>query len=134
MIATSDRKSAAAPDTETATDTRVQVLVQEQGNVYLHCYFSNGPAEGLIRIWPSTYLIDRVSGARAELVHAENITFAPSWTRMPPNREYRFLLIFTGLPSGCVSFDMVEEIPEPGGFFVGGILRNSTDVYHVSLD
>lgn len=134
MNTTFSHHSASSPGTESSTITVEQVLVQEQGNVYVHCYFSNGSFEGLIRIWRSTYLIDRVSGARAELMHAENISFAPSWTRMPPNKEYRFLLIFSGLPAGCVSFDLVEEIPEPGGFFVSGILRNEKDVYHVSLD
>lgn len=114
--------------------TSVDTMVLEQGHIYVHCYFTNGPFEGLIRIWKSTFLVDQGSGARASLVHAENITYAPNWTRMAPNREFRFLLVFTGLPSSCTTFNLMEEIPEPGGFFVGDILRNERDVYHVRID
>ena len=110
-----------------------QTLVLEQGHIYVHCYFKNGGEENLIRIWKSTVIIDKVSGIRAPLSHIENITYAPTWTRVPINTTYRFLLIFEALPSTCVAFDLLEDIPEPGGFFVGGILRNQTDVYHVQL-
>ena len=119
------------PLTEEAVDMRT--LVVEQGHIYVHCYFPNGPHESLIRIWKSTFLIDRSSGVRAGLIHAENISYAPVWTRMPANRPFRFLLVFSGLPASCTFFDLVEEIPEPGGFFVGDILRNERDVYHVDL-
>ena len=122
------------PETETETLEEVMTVTLEQGHVYVHCHFNNGPQESLIRIWKSTYLIPKGSSERSELIHAENISIAPVWTRMPKNREFRFLLIFSGLPSDCTVFDMVEDIPEPGGFFAGNINRNSTDVYHVWLD
>jgi hypothetical protein len=32
-----------------------------------------------------------------------------------------------------VLFDLVEEITDPGGFHVPGILRNGMDVYRVDL-
>jgi hypothetical protein len=66
-------------------------------------------------------------------VHAENISLAPEWTLIPDNKLYRFLLIFDALPRGCSAFDLVEEIPQPGGFHVEGIVRNQTDVYHVDI-
>ena len=122
------------PETETETLEEVMTVTLEQGHVYVHCHFNNGPQESLIRIWKSTYLIPKGSSERSELIHAENISIAPVWTRMPKNREFRFLLIFSGLPSDCTVFDMVEDIPEPGGFFTGNINRNSTDVYHIWLD
>ena len=122
------------PETETETLEEVMTVTLEQGHVYVHCHFNNGPQESLIRIWKSTYLIPKGSSERSELIHAENISIAPVWTRMPKNREFRFLLIFSGLPSDCTVFDLVEDIPEPGGFFAGNITRNSSDVYHVWLD
>lgn len=119
------------PETEVAVAEQTMIL--EQGHIYVHCYFKNGANENLIRIWKSTVIIDRASGVRAPLIHAENISYAPAWTRVPVNSEFRFLLIFESLPTTCVSFDLLEDIPEEGGFFVGGILRNQTDVYHVRL-
>lgn len=87
----------------------------------------------LIRIWKTTFLVDRISGTRSKLIHAENISMAPVWTQIPDGREYSFLLIFSGLPKSCKQFDMVEEIAEPGGFLVRNISRNDTDVYHIDV-
>jgi hypothetical protein len=134
MIKTSSPHSAANQPLETAEpEVITQTLTAEESQVYVHCYFYNGAFDNLIRIWKSTVLIDRVGGHRSRLLHAENISYAPEWTRLPKNCDYRFLLIFEGLPGSCVSFDLLEDIPEEGGFFVSGILRNSTDVYHVRL-
>lgn len=101
--------------------------------VYVHCHFDNRWQDMLIRIWKTTYLIDRHSSAKAELIHAENITYAPHWTLIPDKQPYTFLLIFSGLPKSCKVFDLLEQIPEPGGFHVAGIVRNESDVYHVDL-
>jgi hypothetical protein len=30
-------------------------------------------------------------------------------------------------------FDLVEEIPQPGGFVIKNIRRNETDVYHIDI-
>jgi hypothetical protein len=122
-------KPAVDIDTLHAIDTDVL----EDSYVYVHCYFRNGYQDMLIRIWRTTYLIDRVSGARSNLVHAENISFAPVWTQIPDSRTYSFLLIFSALPRSCQLFDLVEDIPQSGGFFVENISRNQTDVYHIDL-
>lgn len=87
----------------------------------------------LIRIWRTTYLIDKGSSSRSKLVHAENISFAPAWTAIPDKTRYSFLLIFNALPKSCQRFDLLEEISQPGGFFVPDIQRNQTDVYHIDL-
>jgi hypothetical protein len=100
---------------------------------YIHCHVPVSTQEMLIRIWKTTFLTDQVTGFRAGLVHAENITYAPIWTPVPVNQDYMFLLIFEGLPKSCRIFDLVEEIPQPGGFFVGSIYRNSHDIYHVNV-
>ena len=87
----------------------------------------------LIRIWKTTFLVDSDSATRSKLVHAENISLAPVWTQIPNGGVYAFLLIFSGLPKSCKQFDLVEEIPEPGGFFIQNISRNETDVYHIDV-
>lgn len=123
----------ANPDVETESLTQVAGGTAEDSFVYVHCYFRNQWKNMLIRIWKTTYLLDSFSGTRSKLVHAENISLAPVWTQIPDLRVYSFLLIFAGLPKSCTQFDLVEEIPEPGGFFVGNISRNETDVYHINL-
>jgi hypothetical protein len=87
----------------------------------------------LIRIWKTTFLVDKGSGSRSRLVHAENISFAPVWTEIPDGGTYSFLLIFSGLPKSCQQFDLLEDIPQSGGFFIPDISRNQTDVYHIDI-
>jgi len=101
--------------------------------VRVHCHFDNKSQGMLVRIWATTFLIDVHSSAQAELVHAENISFAPQWTLIPDFQPYQFLLIFSALPKACTMFDLVENIPQPGGFLVRGIPRNQSDVYHVNI-
>ncbi len=101
--------------------------------IYVHCHVPRSAAEMLIRIWRTTFLVDRAGGHRAGLVHAENITYAPLWTLVPLKLDYSFLLIFSSLPKNCRQFDLIEELPQPGGFFIPGIVRNDRDVYHISL-
>ncbi|MCI0751897.1 MAG: hypothetical protein L0Y35_08670 [Flammeovirgaceae bacterium] len=121
------------PEVDTEVLTTVKHEQLDDSYVYVHCYFNNTFKDMLIRIWKATFLIDRFSGARSSLVHTENISFAPQWTMIPDQAVYNFLLVFTGLPSTCKVFDLVEEIPEPGGFFVQGIQRNETDIYHIDI-
>lgn len=102
--------------------------------IYVHCYYENEFDEMFIRVWRTTFLIDRNAGSRAQLVHAENISYAPVWTYIPGKKTYTFLLIFSALPKDCTVFDLVEEIPQAGGFHVTGIARNGQDVYHVTIE
>lgn len=107
--------------------------LMDDSYVYVHCHFENKWQDMLIRIWKTTFLIDRSSPSRSDLIHAENISYAPQWTLIPDNQGFSFLLIFSSLPKSCKQFDLVEQIDEPGGFFVKNIQRNETDVYHVDL-
>lgn len=118
-----------------ATDvlTSIDSWTLEDQHVYVHCYFKNEIEEMLIRVCRSTFLADKISGSRSELVHAENISFAPQWTIIKGKRVYSFLLIFSALPKDCKVFDLVEDIPQAGGFFVPNIKRNELDVYHVDI-
>lgn len=118
---------------EVSVELERQTIVLESSQIYVHCHYRNGGEESGIRIWKSTYIIDRASGVKGSLLHAENISYAPDWTWLKPYSNYQFLLIFEGLPAGCVQFDLVEDIGEPNGFFVSGIRRNTSDVYHVQL-
>ena len=125
-------KTKPAVDVETLTEIDPHVL--EDSFVYVHCYFQNSQKDMLIRIWKTTFLIDKASGTRSKLVHMENISMAPVWTQIPSSGRYSFLLIFNALPRSCQQFDLLEDIPQSGGFFIEGISRNQTDVYHIDLN
>lgn len=123
----------ARPEVDIDILTAIDSGVLEDAYIYVHCYFDNPNEGSLVRIWKTTFLTDRGSGTRARLLHAENISFAPVWTLIPDRTTFSFLLIFSSLPKSCKQFDLVEEIPQPGGFHVQNIQRNQRDVYHITL-
>lgn len=113
---------------------QLEVKVQEERQVIVHCMLPASPFPGnLVRIWKSTVLHDQQTDYLSELVHAENISYFPFWTEVPPGKDFWFTLVFTGLPKDCKMFDLVEFIPHPGGFHVRNIQRNSSDVYRVKI-
>lgn len=121
------------PKVETDVLTAIDSWTLEDQHVYVHCYYKNDLPEMLIRVWRSTFLVDKVSGAKSELVHAEKISLAPQWTIIRGKITFSFLLIFSALPKDCKVFDLIEDIPQTGGFFVPNIKRNELDVYHVDI-
>ncbi|HYI76694.1 MAG TPA: hypothetical protein VEW65_03685 [Chryseolinea sp.] len=121
------------PSVDDKVLTSIELSVLDDSYVYVHCSFDNMWKEALIRIWKTTFLVDHGSGAKSTLVHAENISIAPLWTVIPDNCIHNFILIFSALPKSCSAFDLIEEIPQPGGFVVKDIQRNARDVYHVTM-
>jgi hypothetical protein len=113
--------------------TSISPATLEDSFVYVHCYYDNPYQDMMIRIWRSTFLIDKASGSRSKLIHIENISFAPVWTKIPDGSLYSFLLVFEGLPKSCQNFDMIEDIPQAGGFEVRDVARNTSDVYHLDI-
>lgn len=120
------------PTVDVDTLASIDPAMLDDSFVYVHCHFSNPSDDMLIRIWRATFLIDQQSATRSQLVHAENISYAPQWT-MIRKGDFTFLLIFAGLPKAVQVFDLVEEIPQPGGFVIKNIRRNETDVYHIDI-
>jgi hypothetical protein len=117
-----------APELKNAVDT----LAEEESQVIIHLHLDFVELS-TIRIWRSTYLIPHTKGDKVNLVHAENISFYPEWTFCRTG-ETVCTLIFKGLPKDCTVFDMIEEIPEPGGFYIPNIQRNNSDVYHLEIN
>lgn len=123
------------PDVSIDTDTLLQLktITQEESQVIVHCSYTSQGFMDLIRIWPTTYLIDKGSDHKSELVHAENVSLAPIWTRLEYGETRVFTLIFSGLPKSCTVFDFIESVPEPNGFEIRNIKRNASDVYFVEV-
>lgn len=113
----------------------LQPKIEEEKQVIVHCCFPGTPySDMLIRIWSSTFLVDESLAHKSTLIHHENISLFPYWTEVSPMKDYWFTLIFSGLPRECTSFDLVEEIPQEGGFRVRNIKRNNTDIYRVKIN
>ena len=121
------------PDIGIDVLTAIDPQSLEDSHIYVHCYFDNPYSGMLIRIWKTTFLVDRVAGTRAGLLHAENIAMAPQWTLIADGSTFHFLLIFSSLPKSCERFDFIEEIAQDGGFHVKDILRNKEDIYHITI-
>ncbi len=112
---------------------KTQDEAAEESQVVVHCTFVSGEYEQAIRVWKSTYLLDRGSEHRSELVSAFNVSMYPAWTLVRGGHSLQFTLIFTGLPKSCKAFDLIEIIPQPGGFVERNIPRNEKDVYRIQF-
>lgn len=112
-----------------------KTLPETEAQVIVHGSYKGSDTDAdLIRIWRSTFLIAHGSAHRSKLMHFENITLYPNWTMVFPGKEHFFTLIFSGLPKDCTMFDLIEEIPQSGGFEIRDIQRNKMDVYRLSFN
>ena len=109
----------------TKTETESQVIV--------HINYYTTYMEDKIRIWNNTYLQCKDSGTKSKLLFSENIAVFPQWTVLKTYTYIEFTLIFENLPKGCNQFDLIENIPESGGFLFKDIKRNDANVYTLKL-
>jgi len=107
--------------------------IKEESQVTIHFKYTGSMWGDKIRIWKSTFLHAKGSSHRSSLVHVENISVHPTWTHVSAGETINFTLIFSGLPKDCEFFDLIEDIPEPGGFIINDIKRNNSDVYHFTM-
>jgi len=103
--------------------------VEEQGQVVVNIVYPPQQFEYAVRVWRSTFLFSKNSDHKSKLLHAENIAVAPVWTEVGAMKQFTFTLYFEGLPKDVLLFDLIESIPQPGGFLYQGIVRNENDVY-----
>jgi hypothetical protein len=116
--------------TKKKTKKKTKTLESEERQTIIHCTYNPINA---VRIWPSTFLIEKESGKRVKLITAFNISFAPEWT-FAYNGNNKFTLVFEGLSKGCTMFDLMEIIPLPDPFVVRNIARTNSDVYNLRVD
>lgn len=114
-----------------ATTLQLLSSVLEESQVILHCSYTGSVYDDYIRIWRSTFLCPKECDKRSQLITAYNISIYPQWTMVKDGQTIIFTLVFSALPKACKEFDMIEDIPELGGFMIRNIKRNKTDVYKV---
>lgn len=115
-------------------DKAVKALIQQQTEscTIVHCRHYEEYPSG-VRIWPSTFLIED-NGGKCKLIKAFNISMMPWWTyHLVFNDFIRFTLVFEGLSKHCKVFKLLEDIPQPFGFYSKDISRNSSGVYHTEI-
>lgn len=105
----------------------VSTDVLEERTTIVHCTLLE---DSFIRIWPTTFLVQD-DGVRKAMIQAFNIVAYPNWKLVPAG--HRFTLVFEGLDKGCAVFELIEDIPEPGGFRSGPLQRNGSDVYSLEV-
>jgi hypothetical protein len=123
----------AKPVVETAVKEAIDEQVSLEQQVIVHGHYTAGIYGDGIRIWQTTFLCDQASAHKSKLIYTEGITRYPIWTLLPAGEKISFMLVFSGLPKSCRVFDLREIIPEPDGFEIKNIRRNTTDVYHVNF-
>ena len=116
------------------TKRKLLEQVKEEAQVIVHCSFTGQKGNNAIRIWNSTFLYSKDSSHKSKLLSSGNISVYPLWTFVPEGQTLNFTLIFTSLPKSCKYFDLVEDIPESGGFIIRNIERNNTDVYLLDMN
>lgn len=110
----------------------VAPVVRPSDPVVVHVDCAAGYARS-IRIWQSTFLLDRDSSHTSAMVGFENISLYPHWQRVSGRRAHRFTLLFEPLPKSVRVFDLSEIIPEPRGWHFPAIRRNEEDIYRLDL-
>ena len=111
----------------------LRLFPAEENIVIVHCLHGRPDQYiGGARVWPQTCLIEE-DGARRKLLKAFNIDLYPTWTPYDTWGPIRFTLVFEGLSKQCKEFHLLEDIPEPGGFYSDTVKRNGTDVYVVEV-
>lgn len=119
------------PSVDPAIREQLLEQVDECGQVTVRCHLHTDCAT-MLRIWTNTYLVCRQTGHRSRMIYADGITYMPAWMPVPAGTT-TFILVFETLPDKCEVFDLLEDIPETGGFHVPGVLRNGRDMYDVFL-
>lgn len=122
------------PHIDSVLKEQLQAKANEQNQVIIHCSIKASSEDMVVRIWKSTFLYETNSSNKSELIHAENITIYPYWVPIAKGSSHQFTLYFTGLSKQCTSFNLIEQIPENGGFEKHNIQRNDTDIYFINFD
>jgi hypothetical protein len=122
----------ARPQVEIDDAVKELIAHQTEKCTIVHCrYFTNEPAG--VRIWPSTFLVED-GGRRCKLIKNFNISIMPEWTyHLIENEFIRFTLVFEALGRECRNFTLMEDIPQPFGFYSNEVQKNSTGVYTIEV-
>ena len=121
------------PKIDQATKKKLEKEFNLEGQVTIHINFTAKTEGSLLRIWKTTFLFSKNSAHKSKLLQHFNISLYPQWMQVSLGETIRFTLIFSALPKSCTHFDLIEQIPESGGFAFKNIARNSSDVYHLIL-
>ena len=88
-----------SPAAETTTtvrpETAEETSVQPREPVVVHVRVPAYTTE-MVRVWQSTFLLDRDSNHTSRLVSFEKISLYPHWTKIDYTRPYVFTLVFEG--------------------------------------
>lgn len=112
-------------------DEALLAACEEKKHTIVHCKVQS--YGGPVRVWKTTRLED-IRGGRAALLFALGVSVYPNWSYIERADGYSyFTLIFEALPAEKAPFILLEDIPEPSGFFSPQLLRQNSEVYNTEL-
>lgn len=115
----------------------VKVYTQIEGQTIIHCNYT-APSKyqngGWVNIFPTTYLLDHISGNRYHLLSAINVPLAPDKYYFSKAGQAKiFTLIFPALPKSCLVFSLHEETENGKGFTARNISKNEIGIYQITI-
>lgn len=123
------------PKIEIARELKEQMRtqVESETQVIVHIKHYSGHTVSLLRIWNNTYLQCKATKMKRKLLFSYNIASFPGYSPVDPYSSLDFTLVFENLLKECTRFDLIEDIPEKGGFHFKNIQRNNSNVYILRL-
>lgn len=109
-------------------------LIPEEAQTIFQCKYSATKSSSTLNIYSTTYLINRLTGARLKMLSAFNIPYAPYKHDFYTVGEcLDFILIFPPLPEGWDQFDLVEISRVDDPLECLGLQRNCSGVYQLQF-
>jgi hypothetical protein len=127
-------KSLIPTEIKTGLEEKLKPEVEIEKQIIVHCHYYNHGIADQIRIWETTYLIAKHNEYRSKLISSYNIAKYPQLLTTIPYVTHNFTLVFEALPKECKIFDLLEDIPETGGFYINNIRRNKSDIYDLKIN
>lgn len=116
----------------------VRTSSEERGYTYLHCTFYTSPKYTWgwwVNIFLTSYLVDKLSTDRLELIDAINIPISPDKHYLKHKGDcLNFTLVFPHIPKNWIMFDFIEIVKYGAeGMRINNIARNNSGVYKVVI-
>ncbi|MBC8266347.1 MAG: hypothetical protein H8E84_05215 [Flavobacteriales bacterium] len=120
---------------KTKVDTKIRNKAKEQSSekrqVIIHGIIRPMMGASIDLFKDDIFLFPHGYDKKCKLVYSKNIAIYPDKYEIPSLTIHNFTMVFEGLPKDCITFDLIEDIKESGGFVEKNISRNFSDVYEI---
>ena len=118
-------------------DPKLLEQSEEQSYTIIHCTYTTSPKYNCnwwVNIYPTTYLVDRYSGEKLEMIHAIGIPLPPQKRHLQRRGDkVIFTLIFPKIPKEWSIFSLIESANNGEGLMGLNISRNDSGIYRIRI-